>query len=93
MEAETELEKAKKAFRTVLRIDKDFVPATLGLAEVLLREGESEEAVNTLEKSYEQTSSMIALARLEDLLINLGEPARLIRIYKNIRFWAFVLKY
>ncbi|MBM4140470.1 MAG: tetratricopeptide repeat protein [Nitrospira sp.] len=78
-----ELEKAKKAFRTVLRIDKDFVPATLGLAEVLLREGESEEAINNLEKSYEQTSSMIVLARLEDLLINLGEPGRLIRIYKN----------
>lgn len=78
-----DLEKAKKAFRTVLRLDKDFIPATLGLAEVLLREGENEEAVNLLEKGYEETSSMITLARLEDLLINLGEPARLIRIYKN----------
>jgi lipopolysaccharide biosynthesis regulator YciM len=78
-----ELEKAKKAFRTVLRLEKDFVPATLGLAEVLLREGEAEEAINLLEKSYEQTSSMIVLSRLEDLLINVSEPARLIRIYKN----------
>jgi lipopolysaccharide biosynthesis regulator YciM len=78
-----DLEKAKKAFRTVLRLDKDFIPASLGLAEVLLREGENEEAVNLLEKSFEETSSMITLARLEDLLINLGEPARLIRIYKN----------
>lgn len=78
-----ELEKAKKAFRTVQRLEKDFIPATLGLAEVLLREGENEEAVNLLEKCYEETSSMIILARLEDLLINLGEPARLIRIYKN----------
>lgn len=78
-----ELEKAKKAFRTVLRLEKDFVPATLGLAEVLLREGEGEEAINLLEKSYEQTSSPIILARLEDLLISLGEPARLIRIYRN----------
>lgn len=78
-----DLEKAKKAFRTVSRIDKNFVPAILGLAEVLLREGESEEAINVLEKSYEQTPSMITLARLEDLLINLGEPARLLRIYKN----------
>lgn len=78
-----DLEKAKKAFRTVMRLDKDFIPATLGLAEVILREGENEEAVNLLEKSYEETSSMIVLARLEDLLISLGEPARLIRIYKN----------
>jgi len=78
-----DLEKAKKAFRTVLRLEKDFVPAMLGLAEVLLREGETEEAINHLEKSYEQTSSMIILLRLEDLLISAGEPMRLIRIYKN----------
>jgi lipopolysaccharide biosynthesis regulator YciM len=78
-----ELEKAKKAFKTVLRLEKNFIPATLGLAEVLLREGENEEAINLLETCYEETSSMIVLARLEDLLINLGEPARLIRIYKG----------
>jgi lipopolysaccharide biosynthesis regulator YciM len=78
-----ELEKAKKAFRTALRLEKDFIPATLGLTEVLLREGETEEAINLLEKGYEQTSSMVILSRLEDLLINVGEPARLIRIYKN----------
>lgn len=78
-----ELEKAKKAFRTVLRLEKDFIPATLGLAEVLIREGETEEAINLLERSYEQTSSMVVLLRLEDLLISAGEPLRIIRIYKN----------
>lgn len=78
-----ELEKAKKAFRTVLRLEKDFVPATLGLAEALLREGDSEEAINLLEKTYEQTSSLIIILRLEDLLISVGEPLRLIRTYKN----------
>jgi len=78
-----DLEKAKKAFRTVLRLEKDFEPATLGLAEVLLREGESEEAINLLEKSYELTLSMIVLLRLEDLLISVNEPLRLIRIYRN----------
>jgi lipopolysaccharide biosynthesis regulator YciM len=78
-----QMEKAKKAFKTVLRLEKDFIPASLGIAEVMLREGESEEAVNLLEKAYEHTSSKIILARLEDLLISLGEPARLIRIYKN----------
>ena len=78
-----DLEKAKKAFRTVQRLDKDFIPATLGLAEVHLREGESEEAINLLEKTYMQTSSIIVLLRLEDLLISVGEPLRLIRIYKN----------
>jgi lipopolysaccharide biosynthesis regulator YciM len=78
-----ELEKARKAFRTVLRLEKDFIPATLGLAEVLFREGEAEEAIDILEKNYEQTSSIIVLLRLEDLLISVGEPSKLITIYKN----------
>lgn len=78
-----QFEKAKKAFKTVLRLEKDFIPAILGLAEVMLIEGDSEEAVNLLEKSYENTHSTIVLVRLEDLLINLGEPSRLIHIYKN----------
>jgi len=76
-------EKAKKAFKTVLRLEKDFLPAVLGLAEVMLIEGDSEEAVNLLEKSYENNHAAILLARLEDLLISLGEPSRLISIYKN----------
>jgi lipopolysaccharide biosynthesis regulator YciM len=78
-----QLEKAKKAFKSILRTDKNFIPATLGMVEVMVREGESEEAVNLLEKTYEHSDSKIVLARLEDLLISLGEPARLIRIYKN----------
>ncbi len=78
-----ELEKAKKAFRTILRLDKNFVPAYLGLAEAMLRKGESEDAVAFLEKGFEQTSSTIILARIEDLLINLGEPGKLITLYKN----------
>jgi len=77
------IEKAKKAFKTLLKLNSDFIPAYLGLAEVMLREGESEDTVNFLEKSYEQTSSLIILARLEDLLISLGEPSRLIRLYEN----------
>ena len=77
------LEKAKKAFTTILRLEKNFVPAYLGLAEVMLREGESEDAVALLQKGFEQTSSTIILARMEDLLINLGEPGRLITLYRN----------
>ncbi len=78
-----QLEKAKKAFRNVLRTEKDFVPAILGLAEVLLQEGESEEAINLLENAYASTESKILLARLEDLLISISEPSRLIRIYRS----------
>ncbi len=77
-----ELEKATKAFRNVIKLQKDFIPAHLGLAEVMLQEGNTEEAVNYLEKGYQQYKSMIVLARLEDLLLNIGEPSRLIRLYK-----------
>jgi tetratricopeptide (TPR) repeat protein len=78
-----ELERARKAFRTIVRMDMNFVPAYLGLAEAMLREEETEDAIAFLEKGFAQTSSPIVLARIEDLLINLGEPGRLIMLYKN----------
>lgn len=77
------LEKAEKAFRTLLKMDSTFIPAHLGLAEVILSNGETEEVINFLEKSFEQLSSVIILARLEDLLISVGEPGRLLRFYKS----------
>ncbi len=78
-----EIEKANKGFRAILRDGKDFVPAYIGVAETLLAEGESEAAASFLEKGFESTSSMILLARLEDMLITLGEPSRLIRTYRK----------
>lgn len=78
-----ELEKAEKAFRTLMKMDSGFLPAYLGTAEVIMTKGEIEEAINFLEKSFEQLNSVILLARLEDLLISVGEPGRLIRFYKN----------
>ncbi|MCE5312308.1 MAG: tetratricopeptide repeat protein [Nitrospiraceae bacterium] len=78
-----DMEKAEKMFRTILKLAPEFVPAYLGLVEALLAKNESEEAVNSLEKAFEQLGSIILLARLEDLLISLGEPGRLIRFYKN----------
>ncbi|MFO0754002.1 MAG: tetratricopeptide repeat protein [Thermodesulfovibrionales bacterium] len=77
------LEKAEKAFRTLLKMDCSFLPAYLGITEVMISKGETEETINFLEKSYEQLNSMILLARLEDLLISVGEPGRLIRFYRN----------
>lgn len=78
-----DIEKAKKTFKSILKLDEGFIPAYLGIAEVMLREGEVEDAVDFLEKGYEQTSSLILLARLEDLLISLSEPSRLINLYEK----------
>ncbi len=78
-----ELDRSGKFFRMVLRYEKDFIPSYLGAAEVLLGQGEDEQAVEFLERGYAQTGSIILLARLEDLLINKGEPGRIIKLYQN----------
>lgn len=78
-----EFEKANKGFRAILREDEGFVPAYLGVVEVLLGEREPEEAVSFLEKAYETSSNIMLLSRLEDLLITLGEPSRLLRTYRR----------
>lgn len=78
-----EIEKADKAFKTVIKMDNTFIPAHLGIAQVMLSERDTEGAINYLEKLYEQTKSIIFLVRLEDLLISVGEPSRLLRIYRT----------
>jgi lipopolysaccharide biosynthesis regulator YciM len=78
-----EFEKAAKGFRAILKESEDFIPAQLGVAEALLGDNDSEGAVSALEKAYESTRSQIILARLEDMLININEPMRLIRFYKH----------
>ena len=91
-----DLEKAKKVFRVVIKLDKDFVPAYLGLGEVLLEEGKPKEAAELWEKAYKLTSSVLLLHRLEDLYLKQGEPGRAIEIYKQAVTWRpqdMVLKF
>ncbi len=78
-----DLEKASKMFKGILKDEKDFIPAYLGVAETLLSEDDTEGAVSYLEGAYETTRSQIILARLEDMLINLGDPGRLLRTYRK----------
>lgn len=78
-----EYERAKKSFKTALRIKRDFIPAYIGYAEALISEELIDDTVNFLTESFETTGSAILLARLEDLLISQGEPGRLLRIYRT----------
>ena len=78
-----ELDRAGKLFRQVLKYEKDFIPAYLGAAEVLLMDTEADQAIEFLERGYAQTGSVILLARIEDMLINLGEPDRIIKLYQG----------
>ncbi len=78
-----EIDKAKKIMRAVIRLDKDFIAAHLALAEAYLRNGENEESEEILNKGYELTSSLVFLVRLEDFLISLGEPGKIIGLYQK----------
>src|SRR5208337_2603566 len=64
-----DLERAKRIFRGVIKLDKDFIPAYLGLGEVYLEESKVRDSAELLEKSYKMTSSTLLLLRLEDLYL------------------------
>ncbi|MBF0553855.1 MAG: hypothetical protein HQK96_04775 [Nitrospirae bacterium] len=76
------LDTAKNEFKEILKERDGFIPAHLGIAEVMLKEESAEEAAAYLEKARELTKSVIILARIEDLLITTGEPSRLLKIYR-----------
>ena len=76
-------DKAKKVLRAIIKLDKNYTSAYLALAESYLRKGEVEEAEDLLVKGYETTSALVFLMRLEDLLIDIGEPGKIIDLYQQ----------
>jgi lipopolysaccharide biosynthesis regulator YciM len=78
-----DLEKSKKVLRSVIKLEKDFIPAYLGLGEIYLEEGKPKEAGTLWEKSYTMTSSILLLHRLEDLYLKQGEPGKAIEAYQH----------
>ena len=82
-----DLERAKKIFRGVIKLDKDFIPAYLGLGEVYLEDQKPKEATELLEKAYKMTSSNLLLHRLEDIYLKQGEPGKAIEIYQQAVSW------
>ncbi|MDI1471184.1 tetratricopeptide repeat protein [Thermodesulfovibrio sp. 1176] len=75
------LENAERIFSTLIKSHPNFIPSYLGMVEVLISKGELEEAINLIEKAYFEHKSKILLIRLEDLLISIGDPKRLIQSY------------
>jgi lipopolysaccharide biosynthesis regulator YciM len=82
-----DMERAKKIFRGVIKLDKDFIPAYLGLGEVYLEENKEKEAAELWEKAYKMTLSLLLMHRLEDLYLKQGEPGKAIEIYKQAVNW------
>lgn len=76
-------EKARPFFRGAIKRDKHFLPAYIGLGEILIREGKVKNAVEILEKVYRKTGNIILLHRLEELYLEMGEPGEIIRVYQE----------
>jgi lipopolysaccharide biosynthesis regulator YciM len=76
-------EKARRYFRGAIKRDKAFLPAYIGLGEILISEGKSRNAAEILEKVYAKSTNVIILHRLEELWLDLGEPGEIIRIYQE----------
>ncbi|HEY5600252.1 MAG TPA: tetratricopeptide repeat protein, partial [Candidatus Manganitrophaceae bacterium] len=74
---------ARRYFKGGIKLDKSFLPAYIGLAEIHIKEGRMESAGALLEKWYEITRHLILLHRLEDLYLEMGEPERILQIYRN----------
>jgi tetratricopeptide (TPR) repeat protein len=74
---------ARRHFRSATKLDKGFVPAYVGLGRLLIGEGKPDQAADLWRKAYWTTSSLILLHRLEDLMLDLGDPAGIIDLYRQ----------
>ncbi|MFO0700545.1 MAG: tetratricopeptide repeat protein [Nitrospira sp.] len=76
-------DKARRYFRGAIKKDRSFLPAYIGIGEILIHEGKTKDAVEILKKVYTRTRSVIILHRLEELFLDQGEPSEIIRIYQD----------
>jgi len=76
-------DKARRYFRGAIKKDRSFLPAYIGLGEILIHEGKIKDAAEILKKVYTRTRSVIILHRLEELYLDQGEPSEIIRVYQE----------
>lgn len=76
-------DKARRYFRGAIKKERSFLPAYIGIGEILIHEGKTKDAVEILKKVYNRTRSVIILHRLEELFLEQGEPSEIIRIYQE----------
>lgn len=76
-------DRARPYFRGAIKRDKNFLPAYIGLGEILIHEGKTRNAAEILEKVYRKTGNIILLHRLEELCLEMGEPGEIIRVYQE----------
>jgi lipopolysaccharide biosynthesis regulator YciM len=74
-------EQARNYFRGCVKLNKNYLPAYIGMGDTWLAEGKTTEAAKWWKESYEATGNVILLHRLEDLYLSTGQPDRIIQVY------------
>jgi lipopolysaccharide biosynthesis regulator YciM len=76
-------DRARRYFRGAIKLNRNFIPGYIGLGEVLVDEGKIREAGELWEKALDLISNIILLHRLEDLYLELEQPAKIIELYRE----------
>lgn len=74
---------AAKAFRAVINVDKDFIPAYIKAADNFEHLGEEDKALQVLERGFTQTNSTVVLKRLEEFYLDRERPYEIIAFYRG----------
>ncbi len=78
-----QLEGARRYFKGAIKLDKGFLPAYIGLSDIHVKGGRPYLGARLLEKAYEMTRHIILLHRLEDLYLEMGEPEKVLHVYRK----------
>jgi tetratricopeptide (TPR) repeat protein len=70
-------------YRSALKADRGFLPATLGLGDALEATGDVREAIRVWERAIELEPALPLLARLERAYRQEGRPSRMIALYRE----------
>jgi lipopolysaccharide biosynthesis regulator YciM len=73
---------AATQFRTAIKTDRQFVPATVALGDALEASGDRREALRTWERAVDTSPALPVLARLERAYRDEGRPSRMIALYR-----------
>lgn len=76
-------DRARRYFRGAIKLNRNFIPAYIGLGEISMDEGRLKDAGELWEKAFEMTASILLLHRLEDLYLEMGQPAKIIRLFQE----------
>jgi tetratricopeptide (TPR) repeat protein len=78
-----EFKEAIASFTSIIKKDKDFVPAYLKLGVAQMVAGDTNEGLATWHRSYEVTGSMEPLKAVQDHFLKSDDPDEAIRVWKQ----------